>query len=89
MYFFMKIYSTFLILVGYATRLNTLMKPIIIHKLVLIQAKLFFYWEVTNSFLVVTGAVNNNYNPWWQQTKQVIVLTNNNYKSFKFKKTRK
>ncbi len=69
MYFFRRAYSTLATVKVCATQLNIPMK-IIIHKLFLTQAKLFFYWEVTNSFLVATGAVTNNYNPWWHGNKQ-------------------
>jgi hypothetical protein len=33
------------------------------------KTKIFFHCVQTNTFLVATRAVSNNYSPWWQQTK--------------------
>jgi hypothetical protein len=64
-----KTYSALPIMRGYIIHPNILKKPKTKGWFFLIQTKLFFYWAVTNSFLVATLAVSNNYNPWWQQTK--------------------
>ena len=69
MYYFRRTYSALMMPKVRSIHMSTLIKPKNSRIFSLLFTKLFFYWEVTNSFLVDIGAVTNNYNPWWQQTK--------------------
>jgi len=69
MYSVQKTYSLLPITKGYTFHINMLVKPKTIGNFLTSKTKISFHWVQTNTFLVATWAVTNNYNPWWQQTK--------------------
>jgi hypothetical protein len=64
MYSAQKTYSSLPITKGYTFHIKMLVKPKTIGKFFTSKIKIFFHWVQTNTFLVATRAVSDNYNPW-------------------------
>ena len=73
MCFTKKAHTSLTIMDGYIPHINKLLKPKNQDRFFLSHTIPFFRLEQTNTFFVAIRARSNNYNPWWQQTKQLNV----------------